>query len=96
MTRKKFVKLLMSYGYGKDEAETEAVKVQSFARPWSYAKQYSYMKKSWILWARKTGNAFRIAIKKINRNTYTATRALAESTALRVNGRKNNCDTEKI
>ena len=49
MKRKRFIKLLMSYGYSRNEAESEAVEVQLSARPWSYADRYSYMQKRGIL-----------------------------------------------
>lgn len=58
MKRKRFVKLLMSYGYGKNEAEAEAVDVQLSARPCSYADRYSYMQKRGVLWIKKYSRDF--------------------------------------
>ena len=53
MKRKRFIKLLMSRGYSRDEAEAEAIEVQLSARPCSYAERYSYMQKCGILWMTK-------------------------------------------
>lgn len=95
MTRSRFIKLLQSYGYSRNEAEAEVIEVQLPLRPWSYAERYSYMKSYGVLWKKKTGRAFRTAIKKINRSMYNVARALAESAAPQVNGRKNDYDTKK-
>lgn len=53
MTRKRFVKLLMSHGYTRNEAEAEALEVQLSGPPVSYAIRYAHMQSTGVLLIRK-------------------------------------------
>lgn len=76
MTRKRFVKLLMSYGYSRDEAKAEALEVQLSMRPWSYEKQYTYMKNRGILLGRKCGAKLQTTFKQVKRSIHILARGI--------------------
>ena len=49
MTRKRFVKLLMSHGYTRNEAETEAIGAQLSGTVISYAEWYAHLQRTGVL-----------------------------------------------
>lgn len=53
MTRKRFIKLLMSHGYTRNEAEAEAIGVQLSGTVISYAIWYEMLQRSGVLLIQK-------------------------------------------
>lgn len=67
MTRKRFVKLLMSHGYSRNSANEIAW--NAYYKDWSYEKYYRYMKTTYLIheidW--KMRKSIRLAMKKLKR-----------------------------